>query len=400
MRAYADIVGAGFARPGGKTDAVGGVVPGVVASPGSEEEVARLLAVPTDAGVLAVGLRGHVETGAPPRALGLLVALDRLDRVVEHSAADMTVVVQAGCPLSCLQETLATAGQWLPIDPPRAAHTTVGGLVAANLWGPLRSSQGSVRDLMLGVRVVDGRGIVIRGGGRVVKNVAGYDLPKLHVGAFGQLGIVTEVVFRVRPKPPVEDALVVPCREAAEAIELALALHDRIESGWLVARVTTGQQPDVAVGFLGLADEVRDARARVLDFAPAARRPPRPAPGFREELSDFATQWACPVLRVSVLPSDLGDVVTRLDPSASAVVHVATGVVKVALPAKVPLAAELARLRALALRLGGTVVVERSPVGLESAVDVWGELGPGIGLMRRVKDALDPAGRLAPGRLL
>ena len=113
-------------------------------------------------------------------------------RVIDHQAGDMTVTVEAGCPLARLQERLAAAGQWLPLDPPHPDRTTLGGLVAANLSGPLRASQGTARDLLLGIAVVGADGALVRGGGRVVKNVAGYDLPKLHVGALGTVGVIVE----------------------------------------------------------------------------------------------------------------------------------------------------------------------------------------------------------------
>src|SRR5439155_13006439 len=134
--------------------------------------------------------------GAPPARLDAVLRLDRVARVIDHQPGDMTVTVEAGCPLATLAEVLGAAGQWLPLDPPRADATTVGGLVAADLSGPLRASQGRVRDLLLGVRVVGADGVLVSGGGRVVKNVAGYDLPKLHVGALGTLGVIVEATFK------------------------------------------------------------------------------------------------------------------------------------------------------------------------------------------------------------
>src|SRR5581483_1573581 len=184
-------------------DAVAGVAPRRVVRPASVDEVRAAV---REAGarhdcLVALGRGGHRDLGGPPSRLDLVVRLDALDRIVDHQAGDMTVTVEAGCPLAAVQSVLAGAGQWLPLDPPRPDATTIGGLVAADLSGPLRASQGTVRDLLLGIAVVGADGALVRGGGRVVKNVAGYDLPKLHVGAFGTLGIVVEATFKVRPRP-------------------------------------------------------------------------------------------------------------------------------------------------------------------------------------------------------
>src|SRR5581483_5032917 len=138
-----------------------------------------------------------------------------------------------GCPLAALGRVLAGAGQWLPLDPPRADATTVGGLVAADLSGPLRASQGRVRDLLLGIRTIGADGALVAGGGRVVKNVAGYDLPKLHVGALGTVGVIVEATFKVRPRPACEEAVVLACPQVRAAADAALAVRDAAEPLWL-----------------------------------------------------------------------------------------------------------------------------------------------------------------------
>src|SRR5262249_18726515 len=204
-----------------------------------------------------------------------LVRLERLREVVDHQAADMTVTVAAGCPLSALQDTLAAAGQWLPIDPPRPERTTVGGLIAANLSGPLRASQGTGGAVLLGLRSVGADGALVRGGGKVVKNVAGYDLPKLHVGALGTVGIVVEATFKVRPRPAREGAVVVACRSAAQAADVALAVRDALDPLWLeVAGPRAladgpGDGAAVVVGVGGLPAEVEHGQMQVRSVAEA-----------------------------------------------------------------------------------------------------------------------------------
>src|SRR5262249_9051434 len=156
--------------PGGPADQIDGMMPAWVVRPGT---VAEVQAVARAGGhIVPCGLGGHLDIGAPPRSLDALVRLGRPDRVTDPPAGGLRVTGDAGCPCPALQDALAAAGQWLPLDPPRPTQTTIGGLVAANLSGPLRASQGTVRDLLLGLEVVQASGALVRGGGRVVKNVA------------------------------------------------------------------------------------------------------------------------------------------------------------------------------------------------------------------------------------
>ncbi len=269
---WAELVGAARAQQGTAADAVDGVVPAWVVRPGTIAEVQAVVgaAAGDGAALVASGLGAHLDMGAPPRRVDLLLRLDRLDAVLDHEAADMTVRVQAGCTLSRLDGVLAMAAQWLPTDPPRPEATTVGGLLAAGLAGPLRASQGTVRDLLLGLRWVGADGRVVASGGRVVKNVAGYDLHKLHVGALGSVGVLVEATFKVRPRPEREEAVVVACRSAAQAAELGLDVRDAVDPLWLeVAGPRAladgpGDAAALAVGIAGDQAEVAAGRATVV----------------------------------------------------------------------------------------------------------------------------------------
>jgi len=407
MAAWGDIVGEEFARPGTPDDAVDGVVPSAVVRPGSAEEVQAVVreAGRSGAALVASGLGAHLDIGASPRRLDALVRLDRLCRVLDHQAADMTVTVEAGCALDALDATLAAAGQWLPLDPPLPAATTVGGLVAANLSGPLRTSQGTVRDLLIGIRVVGADGALVSGGGRVVKNVAGYDLPKLHVGALGTVGVVVSATFKVRPRPEREEAIVLRCSTAAAAVAAALAVRDRLDPLWLESG-TLDDGIGVAIGLGGGAVEIEAARASVEDVARThgleAQRI-EPGAALRSALGRFGVEpRAAAVLRASTLPTDVERVVRAVDGVADARcrVQVASGVVRIAI-GDAATAVTLARrlLPALEER-GGHLVVERALPAVKAVVDVWGDPGEGLGLMRRLKDAFDPEALLAPGRFI
>jgi glycolate oxidase FAD binding subunit len=386
--------------------AVDGVVPTWTVRPASIDDVSAV--VREGAPLIATGLGGHLDMGAPPSPFDVLLRLDRLDAVLTHEAADMTVTVQAGCPLVRLEETLAAAGQWLPLDPPRPDVTSVGGLIAANLSGPLRASQGTVRDLLLGIRVVGAGGTVIAGGGRVVKNVAGYDLPKLHVGAFGTAGVIVEATFKVKPRPERESAVTVTCPTLADAAELALAVRDVVDPLWIeiAGPGVLADAPVVAVGAGGIPAEVEAASATTAGLARARGwhavvLVDGPAPRLR--LGAFASTPDLAVLRAATLPSEVGAIMERLQCAAPAlrqVAHAANGVVRAAVSDLDAVAPLVAALRPVLEAGGGAFVVERAPAVVKRDLDVWGDPGRGRALMARVRQTFDPAGIFSPGRFV
>ena len=418
MSAWAEIVGATHARPGGPEDAVDGLVPRWVVSPGSVAEVQACVRVAAGRLALVASGRGaHLDIGAPPRRLDVLLRLDRLARVLDHQAHDMTVTLEAGCPLSLVAETLAHAGQWLPLDPPRPATTTVGGLLAANLAGPLRASQGRARDLLIGIRVVGSDGCLVAGGGRVVKNVAGYDLPKLHVGALGTLGVIVEATFKVRPRPEREEAVIVACPTAAAAADAGLAILDaEVPPLWLVmagpGELAEGPGCGAAavVGLGGLVEEVAAGRELVREVA--SRRDLRTAvvadgAALRGRLAGFSVEPAAGVLRAATLPTRVGPVVEATVAAARdagvdvrCLADLASGIVHVAVAEATAVAALLKVLRPALERDRGSLVLERGHGALKAEVDVWGDPGPGMELMRKLKATFDPSGTFAPGRFV
>ena len=419
MSRWSEIVGAAHVATGGAGDAVDGLVPACVVRPASAAEVQACVRAAAAEGLalVASGLGAHLDVGAPPSRRFVLLGLDRLARVVDHQAGDMTVTAEAGCPLGLLSDVLAAAGQWLPIDPPRPRSTTVGGLIAANLSGPLRASQGRVRDLLLGIRTVGADGAVVSSGGRVVKNVAGYDLPKLHVGALGTVGVILEATFKVRPRPGREEAVVIACRSVEAAGETALAVAaGQLVPLWLEV-AGPGGLPEgprdgaaVVVGLGGIAEEVEEARARTMDLARARGSGAvavADGAGLRTRLADFAALPAAAVLRAGVLPAEVAALIRDVTARASAsgvplrcLAHAASGVVRVAVPQAEAVAPLVAALRPGLEARGGSLIVERAAPAVKTGVDVWGDVGPAMGLMRGVKAAFDPAGLFAPGRFV
>jgi glycolate oxidase FAD binding subunit len=212
-------------RPGEPEDAVGGVVPREVVRPSTLAEVADLLraAAADRRTVVPVGGRTKTTWAAPPTSCDLLLDTTGLNRVVEHVAGDLIVVSEAGVRLADLQQHVAAAGQQLGLDPPEAG-ATLGGLVSANASGPRRLRYGTARDLLIGTTVVLADGTVASAGGKVVKNVAGYDLGKLYTGAHGTLGVVVSTTWRLHPLPAARSVVLLDLPEASAAGPLVVRL--------------------------------------------------------------------------------------------------------------------------------------------------------------------------------
>lgn len=394
-------------------DAVVGRSPRLVAEPRTIEEVAAVLRAAADAGlvVLPRGTGARLHWGAPPRACDLVVDLAGLDRLLDHAAGDMVVQAQAGVRTDRLAATVAQAGQQLAVDLPRydedtPATGTVGGLVATAPAGPRQLRYGGLRDLLLGVTMVRADGVVASSGGRVVKNVAGYDLGKLLCGSYGTLGLIVAVTLRLHPRPAATGYLTVTVPDPAAAGRVAGEVlggqlaPSAVELSW----PGPGSAVAVAVQFEGTTDGVahRTAAAAELVAGAVTEAPP-----------DWFGRWpggpAGTLVAVRAVPAALAEVL-RLVGRAGEAAGLPTPVrgsaggalLQVGLPATAPPAAVttfLAELRAGLAAHAGSAVVVHSPVA--DSLDVWGPVDAGVlALMRRVKEQFDPGQRLAPGRFV
>jgi glycolate oxidase FAD binding subunit len=268
--------------------------------------------------------------GAPPQRLGLVLGLKRLNRLLEHEPGDLTATVQAGMTLGALQRELGTRGQWLSLDPAHADEATLGGIVSSNAGGPRRHLYGACRDLVIGLTVVTAAGTLVKGGGKVVKNVAGYDLPKLFVGAFGTLGVIVEATVKLRPRPEADRMVVARFASLKEAGAAARAVMgsdllpsalDLVDGETLRALELGG--PDGAallIGVDGIAEQVHwqctevermlrlqglvDARVLDADARDAAWR-------ARGGLGRGAFPETAAVMRWVVLPAQVADVMEQ-----------------------------------------------------------------------------------------
>jgi glycolate oxidase FAD binding subunit len=402
-------------------------VPHWVACPGTVEEVSGCLALATTHGlaVAPVGRGTRRHWGQTPRALDVALALHRLDRIVAHEPADLTVTVEAGVTLGQLDAALAPHRQFLPLDPPRADTSTLGGVIATAASGPYRARYGTIRDLLLGVTVVLASGTVVKGGGQVVKNVSGYDMPKLFVGALGTLGVLVSAHLRLYQRPASETTWLFGFRSAEGALDAALAVMD---APVVVSRLELFDEPTFAA--LGQAalpgaalaltvgsvpDGVRAQGARIAEVCGRTGGVAIPLPGGDERADAWwrrlvETWWpAGPddvALRIGVRPTDTAKARQALEAAAGAgwrcraAAEVMNGVLHATLRegAAADVAACVARVREALAPLSATCVVEAAPVAVKPALDVWGDVGPALEPMRRLKAELDPAGTLNAGR--
>jgi glycolate oxidase FAD binding subunit len=386
-------------REGRPDDAVDGVPVGLVARPGTTEQVAEVMKAAA-AHRLSVVPRGRgtkMTWGLPPASADVLVDLSTMDRVLDHAAGDLIVEAQAGTPLADLQAVVGQAGQRLVIDE-TVPGASVGGALASNAAGPQRMLVGTARDLLIGITVVRADGVVAKAGGRVVKNVAGYDLGKLMIGSLGTLAVVTEALFRLHPVPEVRRWVSVPVADPQRAHDLAQAVvHGQTVPGALevdwpadgpgTLTVQYGGKPD------GVEDRVGTARSLLGGDASVSEDEP-------DGWSSYPWRAGETGLKLTFVLSGLRDVlaVTR-DVGAAVRGSAGTGVVYAALDRPDDVPAALDRLRSVCARHQGSAVVVDAPAEVKRAVDVWGPV-PALDLMRRVKDQFDPEHRLAPGRFV
>ena len=402
--------------------AIDGVVPERVVRPASVSQVCRIMAIASARGVavVPVGFGAHLGAGAPPRRPFLALSLASLNALVDHQPANMTLTAQAGMSLARLQAATAGSGQWLPVDPPLPDQTSVGGLISANLSGPCRFSQGTVRDLLIGITVVRADGSVVKSGGRVVKNVAGYDLAKLYCGALGTLGVVVEASFKVRTLPQARAAARITCPNPEAAQDLVeRILKAPLEPLFieLSARVPAAGCA-LVVGFGGAKEDVADQAVTLRSLANDAGRleelADEEADAFMAELRDSrAGSGALLRLKASLPTTRAAAFIAALEEEGRAgglamavQAHAGNGIIHVRVeppdepPAQGSARAIVERLRAVTASLGGTLVVEHADPAIKRGLDLWGGGIEGLALMKRIKQTMDPGEILSPGRFV
>jgi len=389
-------------------DAILGVRPRAAYAPASIQDCADVMAE-TARSQLTLGFIGGgtaLELGAPPRALDAVVRTERLARILEYAPADMVIVAEAGVTLAALQACVGAHGQRLALDAPWPERATVGGVVATGAAGPLRARYGAVRDLIIGVTLVRADGEVARGGGKVVKNVAGFDLPKVACGSLGTLGLIAAAAFRLHPLPEVVTTVMAAGLGAEAVVALVAATRSaQLEPASVVALSTAGRF-DVGVRFEGFDRGVQHQVARMIEIAAATKVPAEAlsdaaAAGFWRRHDAVRTAAGLRV-RIASLPTRLPEVAARVAPLGELAWYatLGTGFARGAVGDPAALAAAVTAARAPLVAEGGSLVVEAAPAELRAAVEVWGPPPGSFPIMQRLKQRFDPAGRCNPGRFV
>lgn len=402
------IVGPERIRAANEQDAIDGIRPQWIVEPDDSKTVAKVLAFAneSDLHVVAHGGGTKLQWGAPPRSLDFILSTARLNRVIEHAAADMTATVQAGCTVESFQRALAAQNQRLALDPLWPEHATIGGILATNDSGSLRGGFGTLRDLLIGITIALPDGTLARSGGKVVKNVAGYDLQKLMIGSFGTLAVIAEATFRLHPIPLAFRNLQCTVSsnrldKVAEVLnELSLLLvsaqitMDGSSTSELALRVESVPEAiddkcraiGQAIKTIGIqlqegSSDFTESRVKLFDLPDATVCKVALLSTFWQELHAMLDHWkAQHEVHGKLIAQAAGGGLLALAGPPNAIVNIINQLHKRLAPQ------------------GGSVVVLKSPRGVKDQLDIWGPAGDSFALMKRIKSQFDKNDVLAPGR--
>lgn len=424
--------------------AVDGVIPQAAVRPHNRKDVADILEWASAHGISVFPRGGGTKLalGNVPQNVGVALVMNRQGRLLDYQAADLTATVEAGMTLNQLQQQLAPGGKFLPLESPLAGSSTVGGIVAANTTGPQRFSFGQPRDWLIGIKVVSATGVETKAGGKVVKNVTGYDLNKLYTGSLGTLGVIVEATFKLSPLPTRRATIIASFPGLPEGVKAGDELLRQVfapqgvqvldplatrqlkfELGNAMLDRGSGDTALLIAFFTGRpralqrrTDEssrlLRESGATDVDIPEQTGDPP-----LLECLTDMGWNGQTkPYLgiKITVPPSAVPEVLARClqivplglppavvaDPSY-ALVQLFWWTESVGHQVTDSLVLEtIARTREVVRKAGGSAVVEHCPLTLKKQIDVWGGYPQGIEIMRRVKQKFDPSGILSPGRFV
>lgn len=413
--------------------AIDGIVPHFVAMPGDVQEIQAIVkvAVAQGASIMPRGSGTKMALGNPPRGADIVLSLARLNNIIEHDVANLTMTVQAGAKVEELQRIVGRHGQVLPLDPPYPDEATVGGVVAANASGPHRLAWGAVRDIVLGMRVVMPNGDLISSGGKTVKNVSGYDLNKLFIGSLGTLGIIVEVTFRLLPLPESRAALLAAFPSLEQATTVATRLLQspylpvalEILNPW--ALEMTGFGSNTFALAIAIEDVAEAVDRQLRDLRQMCHEGSAPAVDTLSGQDSNRLWWAIRDLPRKIITAYPGTVALKASVVLSRVNEVCQAAIRAANRRGLPLvltahtgngivyawflgqegdeprqAEACLEVRHAAIAAGGWMVIEAAPRKVKETVSVWGEPGSDFAVMRAIKSRLDPAGIMNPGRYI
>jgi glycolate oxidase FAD binding subunit len=412
LATLAAAAGGNAVRPATAADAIDGVQPATVVEPATPEKVAAVLAAASAARLIVV-IRGggsKIGWGRVPAPVDVVLSTRRLSRIVAHAHGDLTAEVESGVPLAALNEELGKQRQWLPLESAFPA-ATIGGMLATNDAGPARHRFGTPRDLLIGVQLATPDGRLVRAGGNVVKNVAGYDLGRLVTGSFGSLAAIVSATFKLTPIAPSTGTQRFTFDDRAAA---AAAAHTLAASQLDPVAIDVHAGPDAAVELL-----VRFASTPAVvegQMAAAVRLLAGVRPGtgiavtgaadqaFWREYEGHAFEGAGAVLKVNWLPAALDAVLTLVagfageDTQLELTGRAGLGVGVLRVDGSPAAQADLVRRLRDRADVFDRVTILRAAPAVKASVDVWGDGGGVVPLLGAIKRAFDPAGILNAGR--
>ena len=363
-----------------------------------------------------------LDYGGVPSRPGVAVDTRSIDRLIDYPAADMTITAQAGMTLSALRAILAEQHQRLLVDAPHPDRATLGGIYATNTTGSRRFAAGRPRDQIIGVSFVTSEGVVVKGGGRVVKNVAGYDFPKLLTGSMGTLGIIVQLTLKVRPIPEASAIAWVPVSGPADAIDRLLDQLNTSDARPIALDLLNapaarsigqalglpGEHPVLALGFEDNVDSVRwqiDRLKGELGRSDLVVVEGEHTAPLWDALNGFQAAEQGPLSLVANLrPSAVPTFVQGLDPGRWSIqAHAGNGIVRAHALGEWTMdeaARSIEPLRQRAVEAGGNLILSRCPTDWKERLRVWGEPRGDRALADRVRAALDPHGAMNPGRFV
>jgi glycolate oxidase FAD binding subunit len=390
-------------------DAVCGVQPRLVLEPANEQQLAAVLRLANDANLAVVPRGGgtKISWGNPPSRADVILSTVRLDKIIEHPWADLTVSVEAGCTIQKLQAALAQHGQRLALDPLWSEHATIGGVLSTNDSGSLRLRFGALRDLIIGVTLALPDGTLASSGGKVVKNVAGYDLPKLVTGALGTLAVITRAVFRLHPLPRNAKTLSISGGNLEETQRLILSVQDsKLAHTSLQMRIAQDAEPVVDILFEGTEAGIAAQEAHLRELARPALATEAQSVVWTASQELWTSAHSATVAKITTLPAAIARTIETVQrASGSAKTHwkltmQATGIGWLRLDATPEnLHASLSEIRREIESNGGSLAVFHRPADM-APLDAWGQPGDALPLMRAVKNQFDPKNTLNPGRFV
>ncbi len=399
-------------------------IPKIVVMPASVQALQNVLrfASEQNLSVMPAGSGTKLGIGNLAQETDIVLATTRLNKVIEYEPADLTVTVEAGIRLAELQTELAKNRQFLPLNPPYADRCTIGGIVSTNASGPLRLRYGTSRNLVLGMHVAHATGTVVKSGGKVVKNVAGYDLNKLYIGAFGTLGIITEGTLKLAPLPTRQAILGIQFQTIKDAVNTGLNI---VYSQTLPTFVNLflnveinqfhEEKPTLLVGFAGdpetVAWQLNSIQNLVEqnDAIGVQKIEGESHDNINHVIQEFSVvdrKSDTVLVKVNLKRTDIAEFAEHaLKDTCQMMILLGNGVLYLKIPIDSAidfqqLANTLTHLRQRAINLGGNLIIEAAPPELKRLVDVWGPIGGTLNLMQQVKAKFDVKSVLNPGRFV